>query len=211
MSVTKAGAGVRTSRICGLVLSVGFLLLAACEEETERPLASDTLLGLEADQVLVGVEMNLTRDGIRSAVLKADTAFSDQDEGTLRLRNLEITFFDDVGLEEGVLTGNEGEYSFETGDVGVRGEVEVTEAAGSKRLVTERLRYSAEADSLYGDTAFVLYRPGIEMRGDSFLSDSRLENVESSRPSFVSRGGSGEVADDGSVGVDSTAARDSAQ
>jgi LPS export ABC transporter protein LptC len=203
------GAAAGVSRACRI--GVGLLLLAACEEKTQKPLASDTLLGLEADQVLVGVEMNLTRDGIRSAVLLADTAFSYQDEGTLRLRNLEITFFGDTGLEEGVLTGREGEYSFESGDVDVRGEVEVTEAAGSKRLVTERLRYSAEADSLYGDTAFVLYRPGIEMRGTSFLSDARLENVQSSQPSFVSRGDPGEVVAEEAAAVDSAAARDSAQ
>jgi len=170
--------------------------LAACHKEDRKPLASDTLLGLEADQVLVGVRMNLTRDGVRSAVLKADTAFSFQDEGVLRLRNLEITFFGDTGLEEGVLTGREGEYSFETGDVQVEGDVVVNETAGAKRLVTERLRYSAEADSLYGDTAFVLYRPGYQMGGDSFLSDSRLENVESLNPSFVAEGDPTAVAPD---------------
>jgi hypothetical protein len=54
--------------------------------------------------------------------------------------------------------------------------------------VTERLRYVAAADSLYGDTAFVLYRPGLEMRGDSFVSDAQLENVQSLNPSFVSEG-----------------------
>jgi hypothetical protein len=72
--------------------------------------------------------------------------------------------------------------------VEVRGAVEVTEAVGSKRLVTERLRYAAEADSLYGDTTFVLYRPGLQMRGDSFVSDAQLENVQSLNPSFVSAG-----------------------
>jgi hypothetical protein len=91
-------------------------------------------------------------------------------------------------LEEGVLTGREGEYRFETGDVEVSGAVEVTEAVGSKRLVTERLRYVAEVDSLYGDTAFVLYRPGLEMRGTNFVSDAQLENVQSDNPSFVSEG-----------------------
>lgn len=162
--------------------------LAGCEKESQKPLASDTLLGLEADQVLVGVEMNLTRAGVRNGILVADTAFSFQEEGLLQLRNLVITFYGSTGLEEGVLTGREGEYRFETGDVEVRGGVEVTEAAGSKRLVTERLRYAAEADSLYGDTAFVLYRPGLEMRGASFVSDAELENVQSLNPSFVSEG-----------------------
>jgi LPS export ABC transporter protein LptC len=164
------------------------LALAGCEKESQKPLASDTLLGLEADQVLVGVEMNLTRAGVRNGILVADTAFSFQEEGLLQLRNLRITFYGSTGLEEGVLTGREGEYRFETGDVEVTGEVEVTEAAGSKRLVTERLRYVAEADSLYGDTAFVLHRPGLEMRGDSFVSDAQLENVQSLNPSFVSQG-----------------------
>lgn len=171
---------------CLVLLSA--LVAGGCREESQRPVASDTLLGLEADQVLVGVEMNLTRAGVRNGVLVADTAFSYQEEGLLQLRNLAITFYGSSGLEEGVLTGREGEYRFETGDVEVRGTVEVTEAVGSKRLVTERLRYSAAADSLYGDTTFVLYRPGLQMRGDSFVSDSKLENVQSLNPSFVSEG-----------------------
>jgi LPS export ABC transporter protein LptC len=169
-------------------LAVLVLFPAGCEKESEKPLASDSLLGLEADQVLVGVEMNLTRAGVRSGVLVADTAFSFQEESLLRLRNLVITFYGSTGLEEGVLTGREGEYRFETGDVEVMGEVEVTEAAGSKRLVTERLRYAADADSLYGDTTFVFYRPGLQMRGDSFVSDAQMENVQSLNPSFVSEG-----------------------
>ena len=180
------------SRLSGARLSRAALLLlvamGGCEKESQKPLASDTLLGLEADQVLVGVEMNLTRAGVRNGILVADTAFSFQEEGLLQLRNLRITFYGSTGLEEGVLTGREGEYQFETGDVEVRGGVEVTESVGSKRLVTERLRYAAEADSLYGDTAFVLHRPGLQMRGASFVSDAQLENVQSLDPSFVSEG-----------------------
>jgi len=180
---------------------LALLLLAApaltgCREENERELASETLLGREADQVLVGVEMNLTRDGVRRGVLVADTAFSFQEEGRLELRDLVLTFFGETGTEQGVLTGREGEYVFEAGDVEVRGSVEVTAAVGAKRLVTERLRYLAAPDSLYGDTAFVLYRPGLEMRGDSFVSDAQLENVQSLNPSFVSEGDASAVRGD---------------
>lgn len=164
------------------------LAVSGCKRESHKPLASETLLGLEADQVLVGVEMNLTRSGVRSGILVADTAFSFQEEGRLQLRNLRITFYDSSGLEEGVLTGRQGEYHFESGDVQVSGEVEVTGDAGTKRLVTDRLRYVAAADSLYGDTVFVLHRPGLQMRGDSFVSDAQLENVQSLNPSFVSEG-----------------------
>lgn len=179
-----AEAGTRAARavlLCTLAVS-------GCKDEGQKPLASDTLLGLEADQVLVGVEMTLTRAGVRSAVLVADTAFSYQDEGLLQLRNLTITFYESSGIEQGRLTGRSGEYRFETGDVEVWGAVEVTEAAGSKRLVTHQLRYDAEADSLYGDTTFVLYRPGLQSRGASFVSDAQLENVQILNPSFVSEG-----------------------
>lgn len=169
--------------------AVALLVVIGCEKESEKPIASDTLLGLEADQVLVGVEMSLTRGGVRSGILTADTAFSYQEEGLLRLRNLKITFFRNTGVERGVLTGRDGEYRFESGNVDVRGDVEVTESSGSKRLVTQRLRYVAEADSLYGDTAFVLYRPGLQSSGDSFVSDAQLENVQVLNPSFVSEGG----------------------
>ena len=183
MSPRPGRAGLRAAG-----MAVTALALSGCAEEGDRPLASATLLGLEADQVLVGVEMNLTRAGVRNAVLVADTAFSFQEEGLLQLRNLVITFYGDTGLEEGVLTGRQGEYDFETGNVEVNGQVEVNEALGSKRLVTERLRYVAAVDSLYGDTTFVLYRPGLESRGNSFVSDAQLENVQILNPSFVSDG-----------------------
>lgn len=162
------------------------LLGASCADESERRLVSETLLGIEADQVLVGVEMTLTRAGVRRGLLVADTAFSYQEEARLQLRNLHITFLDENGVEQGQLRGRNGDYDFETGDVRVDGDVEVIEATGSKRLVTERLFYKAVADSLVGDTAFVLYRPGLEMRGDSFISDAQLENVESRNPRIES-------------------------
>ncbi len=179
---------MRSSRgECRLVALLSALLMAGCSDEGERPLASETLLGLEADQVLVDVEMTLTRAGVRRGLLVADTAFSFH-EGRLMLRNLRITFFNETGAEQGALRGLEGEYWFETGDVRVDGDVEVVESTGSKRLVTHRLRYEALPDSLYGDTTFVLYRPGLEMHGDSFMSDAELENVESMNPSIVSDG-----------------------
>ena len=34
----------------------------------------------------------------------------------------------------------------------------------------------------------MLYRPGLQMRGDSFVSDAQMENVRSLNPSFVSEG-----------------------
>lgn len=178
----------RIARRLWLAAAVWTVALTGCGDEGERRVASETLLGLEADQVLIEVEMNLTRDGVRRGFLVADTAFSYQDEGRLLLRNLRITFYNEGGGEQGVLQGRRGEYWFESGDVRVEGDVEVVESTGSKRLVTDRLRYEARPDSLYGDTAFVLYRPGLEMRGDSFVSDADLENVESLNPSIVSEG-----------------------
>ena len=96
--------------------------------------------------------MNLTRDGVRRGFLVADTAFSYQEEGRLRLRNLNITFLDESGREQGQLRGREGEYHFESGDVRVNGDVEVVEATGSKRLLTERY---AEAEFLISDYTYM--------------------------------------------------------
>ena len=182
-----------TRRAAGLVSIALLGVLAGCEDDAERRLVSERLLGLEADQVLVGVEMTLTREGVRRGMLVADTAFSYQEEGLLRLKNLDITVLDENGREQGQLSGREGEYDFESGDVRVSGNVEVVEATGSKRLLTERLFYSAAVDSLIGDTAFVLYRPGLEYRGDSFISDSELENVEARNPRIESDADAGAI------------------
>jgi LPS export ABC transporter protein LptC len=175
-------------RVPFVAILTGAVALAACESRRTAEVASAELLGLEADQVMVGVEHYMTREGVRRALLLADTAFTYQDEERLRLRNLKITFFGELGEESAVLTAGTGVYEMESGDLEVEGEVEVVDGSTGERLVTERLRYVAEPDSLYGDTAFVLYRGDVEMRGARFVTDPELRNFRAESPSFVSRG-----------------------
>jgi LPS export ABC transporter protein LptC len=156
-----------------------------CGSDRSGELASEELLGLVADQVMIDLEHYMTREGVRRALLVADTAFTYQDEERLRLRNLEVTFFGDAGEAEGVLTARTGVYELESGDFTVEGDVAVVDESQGKRLVTERLRYLAIADSLYGDTSFAFYRGNAEMRGTSFVSDPGMENIQAEAPSMV--------------------------
>lgn len=158
---------------------------AACGSPQPGEIASEELLELEADQVMVDLETYMTREGLRRAHLLADTAYTYQDEARLRLRDLEITFYGDAGQVDGVLTAASGIYQLESGDISVEGKVVVVDATEGKRLTTEKLRYVATADSLYGDTAFVFYRGNAEMRGTSFVSDPGMDNIRAVSPSVI--------------------------
>jgi LPS export ABC transporter protein LptC len=169
-------------------VAVAALIGASCGLDKPGEVASEELLGFDADQVMVDLETYMTREGLRRARLIADTAFTYQDEARVRLQNLEITFYAEGGETGGVLTARSGVYELESGDISVDGNVVVVGEGQGKRLATDRLRYVAEADSLYGDTAFVFHRGGVEMRGASFVSDPELENIQTESPSFVSQG-----------------------
>ena len=164
------------------VLLVG---AGACSSPQPGEIASEELLGLEADQVMVKLETSMTREGLRRAHLLADTGYTYQDEARLNLRDLEITFFADGGQPEGVLTAVSGVYELESGDISVEGRVVVVDAIEGKRLTTEKLRYVAASDSLYGDTVFTFFRGNAEMRGSSFVSDPGLDNIRAVSPSVV--------------------------
>lgn len=65
------------------------------------------------------------------------------------------------------------------------GGVVVVQPSLARRLETERLRYEAREDRLYGDTTFLFTQAGTTTRGASFVTDPSLDRVEIRRPSLV--------------------------
>lgn len=158
---------------------------AACRNEEPAPTAGPDLLAMNADQVVIGMQHLQTRDGLRRAFLEADTAWFLRDSSLVRLRPVEVTFFDGAGGEVSDLTARDGVYDMRTGDMEAAGAVVVRSRREFQRLETERLRYDAGADLLRTDTAFVLYRESSTLRGEALVSDPGLDSTRVTRPSAV--------------------------
>lgn len=174
-----------------LVLA-GTLLLAGCgDEERQVEVAGPDLMGMGADQVMVGLTHNMTREGVLQGELRADTAYIYSDDSTVRLRVVDVTFYDDQGRPDSRLTADSGRYNLQTGDMAAHGGVVVRDTAESERLETEQLLYDALSDELRTDTAFVWHRGDDVIRGTGLVTDPSLDNVRIERPAGTSPGTGG--------------------
>ncbi len=157
------------------VVAGGFVALGCGGEDLPDTVGLE-LLAEGADQVMVSVQHFMTREGIRRATVRADTAYVMDDESTIELRHVRLVFFDGEGGEESVLTADGGSYHIQSGDMNAEGNVVVVQSDGTQRLETEQLSYDAAADELRSETPFVFTQPDRVIRGSSFVSDPSLEN-----------------------------------
>lgn len=168
-------------RLAGLLAAAA--LAPACSGSEEPAGATDepSVFSSGADQVMIGTEHYLSRDGVRRGVLRADTAYTYDDASRIELRRLEIRFFDDAGADLGRLTARRGEYLLPAGDMTVHGEVDLQgrlQSAAPSLLETDSLVYDAEADELSTDGPWTLTHPdGTIERGSGLVTDPALENI----------------------------------
>lgn len=167
----------------GLALLAGLMVLAGCGEESTGSVAQPSIFQDGADQVMLGVEHYLTRDGLRRGFLRADTAFTFEDDARVELRSLELELYDASGANRGVLTAESGTYQLESGDLTARGRVELR---GSRQqgeapalLETDSLRYLAAVDSLstQGGRYTLTRADGTVETGRNLVTDPALLNL----------------------------------
>lgn len=175
-----------------LALAGGLLLLAGCGDEEEKvEVAGPDLVELGADQVMIGLTHNMTRDGVLQGKLRADTAYVFNDQSTVRLRRVDVTFYDGRGLPDTRLTADSGRYNLQTGDMEAHGRVVVRDTAESERLETPQLLYEALPNELRTDTTFVWHRGPDVVRGSGLVTDPSLDNIRIQEPAASSPRSSG--------------------
>ncbi len=163
------------------VLAASILVLAAATAcDTGEPPTTgappDT-----ADQVLFGMEHNLTVDGVKRVRVEADTAYFYQGSQVAELLGLRVEFYSDLGALTSTVTSIEGTYYWRTGNMEARGDV-VAVTPDDRRLTTSTLRYDRTGDEITGPEAFVFDAPDQHLEGDGFVSDPDFTNVVTERP-----------------------------
>ncbi|MXW68361.1 MAG: LPS export ABC transporter periplasmic protein LptC [Gemmatimonadales bacterium] len=172
--------GERTGRpgALGLFAWVSVLpILAACGSDDGPPTASEPLPD-GVDTAVRGMRTFVTRDGVRRALVEADTA-EWRAENEIHLRRMTLTFFDPNGRESTDVTAEFGIFYQLTGDLDAEGNVVVEDRVDGQRLETERLGYQNLDGRLTGDTAFRLLNrmEGLTLAGTGFESDPALDSV----------------------------------
>lgn len=164
-------------------LALAFGLAAGalgCRQEGVTP-AVTAAIPDSADMVLFDMERGLFTDGVRRAVITADTAFIYQNSQLSELRNLRVVFFDNAGSQTSVLTAREATYQMQHESLDARGDVVVTTADG-KRLATAHLIYDKPGNLVRTDSAFTYDAPGEQLRGNGFRADPEFQYVSVEQP-----------------------------
>lgn len=170
----------------GWLLLLAVVAATACGGEEDVEVAGPEYLRLGADQVMVGVEHFLTREGVRRAHLEADTAFILEESSRVHLRHYTVDFYDEQGQRRSILSARDGVYDLRNGDMEATDSVVVVDPRESQRLRTERLTYDAAVDRLRSEVPFVLVQGQDTTRGEGFVTDPGLDSLVVRRPRFVS-------------------------
>ena len=151
--------------------------LVACGSGDGPPTASEPLPE-GVDTAVRGMRTYVTRDGIRRAVVEADTA-EWREDNVIHLRRMTLTFFDPNGLESTEVTAEFGIFHQLTGDLEAERRVVVEDRVDDQRIETERLRYRNADGRLLGDTVFQFLDPaeGLTLDGTGFESDPALDSI----------------------------------
>lgn len=157
---------------------IGFAaVLAACGSTASEPQAALDYQELAADQIMMDVQHTSTVDGVRSALLKADTAFVYEDSSMLKLKGVNLEMFDPNGVRNATVVSVAGDYNASVGAMVARGSVVLVTKEGL-RIETEELHYDPGTHRVWSDVKTRLrYPDGKAGTAATFSSDDRFSNI----------------------------------
>jgi LPS export ABC transporter protein LptC len=160
------------------------LLLAACSG-VQGP-SAEGYESLPADQVVVGLVQYIETNGVRSAMLRADTAYVFSDSAKAHLRGVNLVMYDENGAERTTLRSERGVIEEHTQAMVARGSVVLISLEDDRRIETEEFHYDPGRDRIWTDLPFVQIHRGSRTTGTSFESDTEFRN-------FRARGVTGRI------------------
>jgi LPS export ABC transporter protein LptC len=158
----------------GLIpLLVASLAMVACGAVDQGPVAGEDLADMRADNIATGIVHYVTRDGLRQAVLEADSGYFYEDSSHVQLAVVHLTLFQGGGEKAADLTAEQGELNQRTEAMVARRNVVLVTVDG-RRVETEELHFDPRQQRIWSDVATVLIEPdGSRLTGESF--EARLD------------------------------------
>jgi LPS export ABC transporter protein LptC len=150
-------------------------LLAGCNGATAPPVGDYE--PLPASSVIMGLEQRMTSDGVRRALLRADTAFIFEDSSVTHLRVVHLDMFSDDGRLTTTVTSETAEYNQSTQKTVARGNVVLVMPEAGRTIWTEELHYDPQQKRVWSDVPVRMVEAGREFRGQRFTADDQFNNI----------------------------------
>ena len=184
MAAHRSGSlrGIGAHRAWVPLIVAGFVLAAACTDETTGTDAGTDAFIPTDYQIIQGFELTQTVDGIRNAEIVADSTWQWADSTAVRLFGVQMNFFDSIGVRSARATANEARLDTEARDMELRGNAVLQIPARNSTVQSPVLYYSPDLDQIRSDTVTRAVIDGRPMTGTRFESDLQFRNVTIDRP-----------------------------
>jgi LPS export ABC transporter protein LptC len=168
----------RTNPAKLLVMSLVTGLLQCTEKPPQAAIDQD-LEQIKADYVIFGLTDYLTRDGIREALVEADTAYFYRDSTVVILRgNVRLLAYNrDSGMERARVSSNRGRLDTTNNSMVARGNAVLLIERDGRRVESPELSYYPTRDAISSDSATILYEGDMIVEGTGFDADLDFVNV----------------------------------
>lgn len=151
-------------------------VITACGDTQGPPVTNFRVLPDSAEQILFGVNLTLTDQGILRAIVQTDTLLMYDDNTREELRKVTARFFTTAGEQQAVLTSRQGSHSSRLGTMEARGNVIVVSNEG-KQLESPHLKYDPSRNEISSDSAFTLTEGERVTKGVGFVSNPDMTNM----------------------------------
>lgn len=182
------------------LLAAALVGVAACESPPEVPVAAEGFMAIGADALIFGMENYLTADGVRSGVVRADSAYQFNDSSVNHLFGVDMTLFDDDGRPRAHLTAESGVLQQRTEEMVARGNVVLRVQEQGVVVETSELFYDPQGERIWSDSVSTLRRNGQTQRGTCFQSDLQFTAISVCQPVGAIIGRDGPGTDGGGQG-----------
>ena len=164
----------------GRIVLAFALVVASCGgEEPTRTGTAELPVGRPGmgtpDQLVENGEHVITAQGVKKAILVAEQLHFYNQEGKVYGDSIQVSFYDDAGQFQSMLTALEGEMSQRSDDTTARGNV-VDRGSGST-IRTDELHYDPQRNLVTSDKPTEIIQQGNQIRGQGVESDPALTNI----------------------------------
>ena len=176
--MTAAGDGRGSWRRAALWAALAAAATGGCFDDAGET-ASTGFQDLNADEVLYGVHHNMTTDGVREALLGADSLFGWRDSSHTWAMGFSLRVFEDgTGVAQATITAERGRLDMSRNELKAVGNAVLSIPNQDREIRTEELYISPNSNRIWSDVKVVMREAGCEVEGSRFESDMSFREVK---------------------------------
>ena len=168
----------------GLLGVACIALLGACGVEDTGPVVSPELEAMQADHMIFNLEYVLQVNGVREAIIKADTSYHFRDSTIVYLRgHVELRSFDEqTGAGRAVLTADRARLDQGNNSVTASGGAVLIVLEIDREIRSEEIHYAPHRNRVWSDSATCSREGDKVVEGSGFSANLDFTLVEVTNP-----------------------------